>query len=654
MFYWCWISADHNQFGPVSLMLYYLWHFFSWVFSGVILVVSCYIFRRHLATSSDTRRSILQQNSVYVCVLAIETVVIIPIWAVQLGLTRHFSTSDGNGQARVFYFLTHADLALAILYAVVHSSRGSVDLFVWWTSFSIGLSDFKNFNKRIKLKFIKKGAYVPESLSKPLISNKDSAVNMALRRNAMYCINVGILDAVKLHVEKENKRGRIGSVRVPFVAEIMMQWDEENQEESTAAKYEDENYREQSVRKIQFPPSATLQSFSFTDCDPAIYGLLRNTYGIAPRVYRESFKIKNAADVESSRMLEKFTEGKSGSFFYFTRDFRYIIKTVTRSEELFLQKIAFQYYKHMRSNPNSVIVRFFGLHKVQLAPEQRYITVVVMENIFNTPPGTPIHERYDLKGSRVGRRVLKSGQNAADYRGTMKDLDLTSRVVVGPDSKTQLMEQLRQDVEFLTSCKIMDYSLLLGIHNHRRAKSSTQPRLRDTSVYVDGGEDFLDVTTDELMTLRKSENGSDESSHKDDPRSRRRSTLSDSDENLVQESMMGDDYEEEEELRVPWFRRDGGGLRSYSPLHPQFQQELQARGRESEIITEYQGLVVTDIPVTTYYFGLVDILQPYNLRKQMEHMWKTQVLRQDQHGLSAVNEKEYGERFLSAMDRIFE
>ena len=630
-----------EQFAIVSLFFYYLPHFVLWLFSSGVLIFAGCLLRSHLAASSDTRKFVLKQNVVYVLVLGIETGLIIPIWIAQLVMLSQRDRTTA-------YFVTTGDLALAIIFAIVHGLRGTVDLVVWWVTFSIGPKDFKNLYRYIKRK-MRKDLYLPEDpLCTPLLTNRaDSVVNRSLRRDAIYCINVGILDAVKLNVDRENRKAKLGSVRDSFVAQAMVQWDAENQQQQTANLYDDPSYREESQRKIHFPASATLQKFAFTDIEPSIFSMLRSAYNIAPRLYRESFKIKNAADVESSGMLEKFTEGKSGSFFYFTRDFRYIIKTVTESEERFLQKIAYRYYNHMRNHPNSLIVRFFGLHKVRLAPEQRYITVVVMENIFYNQDQKKIQERYDLKGSTVGRRVLKGGKVRDKYKGTLKDLDLNQQVVVGPENKAQLMEQLREDVQFLTGVKIMDYSLLLGIHHHNQVEASIlQPT--DNSVEVEGGVNFIDVS---LQMHRREPTSSALSVTPADPagtlkKVRKPSRTISVHSNDFSESSLEDS--ESREPHVPWFRRDFGGLRSYSPFHPCSLEE----DRQGDVSIDDAD--ARSLPVATYYFGIVDILQEYNFQKKVEHCWKTRVMCQDKHRLSAVNEKEYGQRFLSAMDRIFE
>jgi hypothetical protein len=71
----------------------------------------------------------------------------------------------------------------------------------------------------------------------------------------------------------------------------------------------------------------------------------------------------------------------------------------------------------MSKNPNSLLTRFFGLHRVKTACNPRRIYFVVMGNIF--PPNKDIHEIYDLKvlnrtlsivGSLARKRVEPGGK----------------------------------------------------------------------------------------------------------------------------------------------------------------------------------------------------------------------------------------------------
>ena len=71
--------------------------------------------------------------------------------------------------------------------------------------------------------------------------------------------------------------------------------------------------------------------------------------------------------------------GRSGSFFFFSHDNRFIIKTMSSSELKLLLKILPDYAKHLENNPYSLIARIFGVFTVKvesLAP----VTIMLMEN----------------------------------------------------------------------------------------------------------------------------------------------------------------------------------------------------------------------------------------------------------------------------------
>ena len=657
MFYFCWIkvtSADVTTFAAWSLFLYYVPHFLVWSITLVVNIVAMCILKGSLPASSETRKHILKQNIVYVLILGIETTLTMPFWVAQLILSHNSAGADGR-----FCFHDDASYALAVLFATVHSLRGTVDLAVWWFTFCIGPRDVRDLCQRIRA-YRHKDLYLPDNtLTTPLVRGEDSVVNKNLRRDVMYCINYGILDAVRINAEEESQRTRLGSVRDPFIAHVMLKFEEENYQDEARKRSANPLYQEVHQRRIPFQPSESLKNFVFLDIEPTVFGLLRTAFKVGPRAYQLSFNIKDEQDVESSGMLEKFTEGKSGSFFYFTHDFRFIIKTVTPEEEAFLQKIAYQYYHHMKSNPDSVIVRLYGLHKVRLAKEQKYISVVVMDNIFYNSQNMKMHERYDLKGSTIGRKVLKGNERKASrFKKTLKDLDLHTPVVIGEEAKAQLMEQLKADVEFLSGLHIMDYSMLLGIHHHTDGESFYHPRSIPIEIE---GNDFtvVNIGQQKPKYSRRADMipvtpGATPTSTLDKNVIRRKGTGTSifSDDVLSSMSL-------EEECRndltphVPWFRQDCGGLRSYSPYHPT-QLDQDALTSSCSITEGYKGFDTRSLPVDTYYFGIIDILQVYNWKKKAEHFTKTKLLCKDKYGISSVDQATYAERFLNAMEKIFQ
>jgi 1-phosphatidylinositol-4-phosphate 5-kinase len=89
------------------------------------------------------------------------------------------------------------------------------------------------------------------------------------------------------------------------------------------------------------------------------------------------------------------------------------------------------------------------------------IRFIVMGNIFNAE--VPIHQTYDLKGSRQGRFV-KDKAKATIW----KDLDLDVEIQLSDAWKQRLDRQLTADAALLRAQRVMDYSMLMGIHFKNR------------------------------------------------------------------------------------------------------------------------------------------------------------------------------------------
>ena len=86
-------------------------------------------------------------------------------------------------------------------------------------------------------------------------------------------------------------------------------------------------------------------------------------------------------------------------------DAKYILKTVSKKESLFLKKILPSYYSHLTNYPDTLITRFYGIHKISFFKKSlstaKVIYFVIMNNVFVTSKAIAV--RYDLKGSTIGR-----------------------------------------------------------------------------------------------------------------------------------------------------------------------------------------------------------------------------------------------------------
>ncbi|XP_034736879.1 phosphatidylinositol 4-phosphate 5-kinase type-1 gamma isoform X6 [Etheostoma cragini] len=225
------------------------------------------------------------------------------------------------------------------------------------------------------------------------------------------------------------------------------------------------------VESIFFPsegsnltPAHHFPDFRFKTYAPVAFRYFRELFGIRPDDYLYSLC--------NEPLIELSNPGASGSVFYLTRDDEFIIKTVMHKEAEFLQKLLPGYYMNLNQNPRTLLPKFFGLYCVQSGGKN--IRVVVMNNVL--PRVVRMHLKYDLKGSTYKRRASKKEREKA--RPTFKDLDfmqdLHDGLMLDQDTYNALVKTLQRDCLVLESFKIMDYSLLLGVHNMDQAERERQ------------------------------------------------------------------------------------------------------------------------------------------------------------------------------------
>ncbi|KAK9479525.1 SAICAR synthase [Lipomyces japonicus] len=342
----------------------------------------------------------------------------------------------------------------------------------------------------------------------------------------------------------------------------------------------------------ELTPSAKYD-FKFKDYAPWVFRHLRQLFKLDPADYLISLTSKYIVS-------ELGSPGKSGSFFYFSRDYRFIIKTIHHSEHKFLLKILKEYYNHVKNNPNTLISQFYGLHRVKL-PYGRKIHFIIMNNLF--PPHRDIHQTFDLKGSTIGRdydeKKLETNRHA-----TMKDLNWIRRnkhISLGPHKRDQFLKQLEIDVALLKRLHIMDYSLLIGIHDIHTGNTE---RIRDSTLTMFSPDtNLLERTPSKMERDRRA--------------SVRRafSTTNSAYLEQVADILSSDEYSGRKEFL---FYVDDGGFRATNEFNAPL----------NEI----------------YYLGVIDCLTHYSFVKKLETFWKG--LSHTRERLSAIPPAEYGDRFL--------
>ncbi|RDL33882.1 SAICAR synthase-like protein [Venustampulla echinocandica] len=363
----------------------------------------------------------------------------------------------------------------------------------------------------------------------------------------------------------------------------------------------------------ELTPSAKYD-FKFKDYAPWVFRHLRAKFKLDPADYLMSLTSKYI-------LSELGTPGKSGSFFYFSRDYKYIIKTIHHAEHKFLRKILKEYYQHVEQNPNTLLSQFYGLHRVKV-PYGPKIHFVVMNNLF--PPHRDIHQTFDLKGSTVGRN-FKEEELEKNPRATLKDLNWLRRdmhLEFGPEKRRIFFEQMERDVRLLQRLKIMDYSMLVGIHDLRKGN---QENLRDKTLQVfqpGGGSPGDDMGPDGRGMLMRTPSKL-ESARK--ARELRQTLKQEKPVPMAHTgSRMPDTLEENTPKRDFIFYSDDGGFRA---TH-----EDDSPGDE------------------IFFLSIIDCLTHYGLAKKLEHLWKG--LSNDKKLISPISPEPYGDRFIDFIESI--
>lgn len=89
---------------------------------------------------------------------------------------------------------------------------------------------------------------------------------------------------------------------------------------------------------------------------------------------------------------------------------------------------------------------------------------------------------------------------------TFKDNDFIKqgiKIVIGLDAKQKLNERLAADVEFLTKLHLMDYSMLIGIHDCQQAAVDASEGRDDANCHHDSDSEECDSGERLVLTTKQ-------------------------------------------------------------------------------------------------------------------------------------------------------
>ncbi|CAD8065085.1 unnamed protein product [Paramecium primaurelia] len=230
------------------------------------------------------------------------------------------------------------------------------------------------------------------------------------------------------------------------------------------------------LHSINYSLELTLP-FQIQEYAPAVFQDIREKNGICHKQFQNSLRLDH-----NQNQIKKTQEslGKSGSFFFYTYDNVFVLKTITQSEIKLIYDFLEDYYKYINRD-QTFLAKFYGLYSISIEGFSQ-IHLLLMENIFEKIPKERVV--YDLKGSLVNRKqhvkqsqVVDLNSSFAQYlpqEGVLKDLNFIKSTDIFIQLKQQhrdhLFNILKDDIDFLLRNNIMDYSLLIAVCNNNFEK----------------------------------------------------------------------------------------------------------------------------------------------------------------------------------------
>jgi len=430
------------------------------------------------------------------------------------------------------------------------------------------------------------------------------------------------------------------------------------------------------------PPHKLGHTFKFKAYAPDMFSYIRTMLGVE----QEHFLLSLSGEYN---FIEFISNAKSGQFFFYSHDGRYVIKTQTAAESKFLRRILPHYVQYMSSNPNNFLTHFYGMYRVKMRHLRRNMHFVVMRSVFNTEK--EIHKIWDLKGSKQGR-LAKPGETV------FKDLDIQNegrKLTVGPEKKRLIMDQIAKDASFLAELKIMDYSLLLGVHNREEGRGLFQSRasLSPGGDAVSGGRSEKPSSSDDAgvrrsktplrgrnnnkhATAENERNGgmSDlssgssqgDTSGKRSMKSHRSSNEggSHNDEEMHKDGDVdyGYDSSDDEAAHSVCVEvlADCAASRAAAYDDEYDDDEINSESEDRNPMTDRKDLGIQSLTLDAetmlskeiYFFGIIDILQQYNTKKMAETVVKRSRAKHSE--ISCVDPDMYANRFIQFCSTIIE
>lgn len=157
---------------------------------------------------------------------------------------------------------------------------------------------------------------------------------------------------------------------------------------------------------------------------PKIFSYIWNQDNITNEIVRDSL----SPDLNFDQAFKAGEgSGKSGSFFFFSHDSKFIIKTMNDEERVTFKRIFSNYFTRVTTEKESLLARIYGVFTVKIE-KLKPVHLILMGNSMslqripalpNEKPIKTLKYVFDLKGSMVNRETKHPKPSS-----TLKDINL--------------------------------------------------------------------------------------------------------------------------------------------------------------------------------------------------------------------------------------
>ncbi|XP_047426324.1 phosphatidylinositol 4-phosphate 5-kinase-like protein 1 [Mugil cephalus] len=332
-----------------------------------------------------------------------------------------------------------------------------------------------------------------------------------------------------------------------------------------------------------------------------VFASLRIFLGMTEQEYQQSLCSENC-------YLQFISNSKSKADFFLTNDKRFFLKTQNKREIKFLLANLKIYMEHLRKYPHSLLVKFLGVHRIQI-PRRQKKYFIVMQSVFY--PDDRISARYDIKGCEVSRWTEPTPEGS-QIIVVLKDLNFEGQFITLDQQCPWLLRQVEIDTHFLQRLSVLDYSLLIAhqpLHDDERHQSLSFASL--------------------IMRTKKSVNPACSPTHA--------SVV------VVPGAILEDDSISPDSVLNLSYMQDTSSSGYLQTCNKSTAELPDFKAQNRRLLPNLKNpLHVIDGPDQRYFIGIIDIFTVYSFKKRLEHLWKR--LRHPGRSFSTVSPQTYCQR----------